>query len=325
MKSERRHELEKNELADRLASGIESTRSYLPIILGGLGVLLVLAVAWGIYGSYSRSQASLAWTDFYFNLTRAEADAFVDVAEDYPNSPAASWARQIAGDNYLQRGIAALYRDKSEATELIGKAIDAFEEVEQQARQPDLRAKALLGLAQAHESLGEIDQAADYYQQLSKTSAQPGLIAKANARLAFLTSQAGKDFYDWFTKLEPKPDAPITLPSDMQLPPTSPDMQFGPGDLDLEGLMGPAAGTPAGGTPAAGLDESPAEATGESPAADAPPAAGQVPPLELAPPASGESTPPPAADAPEATDAAAESPETATQPAGSDDEGASAP
>ncbi|MEO8271127.1 MAG: hypothetical protein ABI557_15505 [Aureliella sp.] len=246
MKSERRHELQKNELADRLAGGIESTRSFLPAILGGLVILAIGAIGWGLYSGYSKSQASAAWTEFYFNLTGGEASSFVDLADDHPGSAAAGWARQFAGDNYLQRGIGSMYSNRVEAKELLGKAIDAFEEVDQAASNSELRSKALLGLAQAHETLGETDKAASYYQQLAKIATQPGLVSEANQRLAFVTSDSGKSFYSWFSQLDPKPDAPIKLPSDMLLPPTTPDLQFGPSDTELNSLLGPAVTNPPG-------------------------------------------------------------------------------
>lgn len=286
MKSERRHELQKNELADRLASGIESTRSLLPVIGIVLGVMLVGAIGWGVYNRYSRGQASAAWTDFYFNLTSGDADSFNDLAADYPQSAAAGWAQQVAGDAFLQRGIASMYRNRTEAKELIGKAITAFESVDQAATNPELRAKALLGLAQAHESLGDVDQAASFYQQLSKVASQPGLINEANQRLAFVTSDTGKSFYTWFSQLDPKPDAPITLPSELSSPPSTPDLEFGPSDTELNNALGKALGLPAGTAPPASTP------AGTSGAPDLP-AGGSVPALQLDnPSASDEAAPP---------------------------------
>lgn len=325
MKSDRRHELQKNELADRLASGIESTRSYLPVIFGGIGLLVVASIVWGIYSSYAKSQASVAWTEFYFNLTRGDADSFVDLAQDHAGSSAAGWARQIAGDNYLQRGISTLYSNKKDAQELIGKAIEAFEEVNQQASNTDLRAKALLGLAQAHESLGELDKAIGFYQQLGKTTTQPGLIAEANKRLAFLTSAAGKEFYSWFSKLDPKPDAPITLPSDMMLPPTTPDLQFGPTDSELNSSIAPPTQSPvdtntAPDLPAGGqVPVLPTDPTSEAPAADKTPetsslpATSAVPPASIVPPAS---QPPATVEVPANTPAASSGSDTPSPTSG---------
>lgn len=238
MKSERRHELEKNELADRLATGIESTKSIMPALLGGLALVAVAAIAWGFYSNYTKQQASVAWTEFYFNLNGGDADSFVDLADDHPSSAAAGWARQVAADNFLQRGITELYRDKKSGEELLGKAIKEFEVVDKTASNPELRAKAALGLAQAHESLGDMDKAASYYQQVAKSATQPGMIAEANQRLAFLASESGKEFYAWFKTQNPKPDAPISLPSDMLTPPTSPDLQFGPTETELNSPNG---------------------------------------------------------------------------------------
>lgn len=290
MKSERRHELQKNELADRLASGIESTRSLLPVIGIVLAVMLVGAIGWGVYNRYSRGQASAAWTDFYFNLTSGDADSFNDLAADYPRSPAAGWAQQVAGDAFLQRGIASMYRNRTEAKELIGKAIAAFESVDQAASNPELRAKALLGLAQAHETLGDVDQAASFYQQLSKVATQPGLVNEANQRLAFVTSDTGKSFYTWFSQLDPKPDAPITLPSDLSLPPAIPDLEFGPSDTELNSALGNALG-PTLGLPA--QTAPPASTPADTSGAPDLPAGGSVPPLQLDDqPASDEAAPP---------------------------------
>lgn len=288
MKSERRHELQKNVLADRLASGIESTRSFLPAILGGLVIAAIGAIGWGLYSGYKQSQASAAWTEFYFNLTGGDADSFVDLADEHPGSAAAGWARQFAGDNYLQRGIGLMYSNRAESKELLGKAIGAFEEVEQGASNPELRSKALLGLAQAHESLGETDKAASFYQQLAKVATQPGLIREANQRLAFVTSDSGKSFYSWFSQLDPKPDAPITLPSDMLLPPATPDLQFGPSDTELNSSLLPATTPPAG---TADEDNIPLDT---SSAPDLP-AAGSVPAL---PPTEEGATAPPAEEEP---------------------------
>lgn len=324
MKSERRHELQKNELADRLARGIESTRSFLPAILGGLVIVAIAAIGWGVYSGYSKSQSSAAWTEFYFNLTGGDADSFIDLADEHPGSAAAGWARQFAGDNYLQRGIGSMYSNRAEAKEFLGKAIDAFEEVDQGASNPELRAKALLGLAQAHESLGETDKAASYYQQLAKVATQPGLIREANQRLAFVASDSGKSFYAWFSQLDPKPDAPIQLPSDMLLPPTTPDLQFGPSDTELNSALGPVLTDPAGTAEEDAIPIEPSSppslpAAGSVPAL---PAAGSVPALQ---PAGGDATAPAAEEEKPATGepalpAASEAPATSETPAATDEE-----
>lgn len=240
MKNERRHQLERNELADRIGAGVESVQSYLPMILGGLVVLAVGALAWGLYSSSARKQAAAGWTEYYFSLTGGDADTFMDISEQYSGSTAASWAQQTAGNGYLQRGIEALYVDKSEGEELIQQAIDAFEGLENHSN-IQLRTKAILGLAQAYESLGEIDKATGYYEELASLATQSGLVDKANERIAFLSSPAGKEFYAWFDKLDPQPAAPIDFSGDLNLPPTSPEgLEFGSGDAGPASAVAPA-------------------------------------------------------------------------------------
>ena len=230
MKSDRRHELEQNVLADRLGAGIESVQSFLPTAIGAIVVVTVLALGWGLYSSSSQRKASAAWTDYYFNLEAGDADAFADIAEKYDGSVAGAWALQTAGNGYLENGLQTLYVNKADGEALIQKAIDEFSKLESQS-DPVLRSKALLGLAQAYESLGEIDKAAGYYDRVAKSTTQPRLISKANERIAFLNSQPGKEFYAWFKSYAPKPGAAITLPENFLNPPTTPDIEFSvPGD-----------------------------------------------------------------------------------------------
>lgn len=232
MNNERRHQLEQNELANRLGDGMQSVQSVLPLLLGGIAILAVGSIGWGLYSSSSKKKEAIAWTEYYFNLSSGEADAFLDVAEGFPTSIASGWARQTAGNGFLQRGIVALYQNRSEGEKLLGQAIEAFEDVESSAQSPELRAKALLGLAQAHESLGNMDEATSYYEQFTTTSSPPRQLNAANERLEFLSSDTGKNFYAWFNTLDPKPDSAIELPGDLTLPPTMQNngLEFGPTD-----------------------------------------------------------------------------------------------
>lgn len=220
-------DLEQNELADRLEHGIQSISPMLPFVLGGIVLLIVGSVGWGIYSNSKRRAESAAWTEFYFNMSGGDPDTFLDVSEGFPDSAMSGWAKQAAGDSYLQRGIDELYRNRKTGEENIQLAIETFEKVEADAESEELRSKALLGLAKAYESLGNLDKANEYYESLTKVDVSPQLLNAVNDRIAFINSTGGKDFYDWFSKLDPKPDAPIQLPSNLSLPPTTPDLSFG--------------------------------------------------------------------------------------------------
>lgn len=235
MKSDRRHELEKNALADSLGGGIQAVQPMLPLILGGIAVLVVGSLGYAMYSSSKKAKAASAWTNYYFNLASEDPDKFVAVADDFPGSTAAGWARQTAGAAYLSQGIQSLYRNRAEGEKLLNQAIEAFEDASQ-ATEPELRNKALFCLAQANEALGQLGKAAEGYEAVSKSTEFPALAVDAGKRLDYIQSDAGKNFYAWFDKLDPKPDSPIDLSGDLSLPPSSPaGMQFDPiGGLNLD-------------------------------------------------------------------------------------------
>lgn len=235
MKSERRHDLQNNELATTLGAGIDKVQPFVQYIVGGVVIAAVLAVGWGVYTNFARKSAAAAWTEYYFTLNTGDAESFKAIANDHPGSAAALWAEQTAGDEYLADGIDALYRDRGQGVELLKRAITCYEAVNSKAQQPELRTRALLGLAQAHESLGEIDKAKTLYQQVIAAGLQPAITTMATNRLAFLNSQLGKDFYTWFGKLKPSPALPPKMPGDLNVPPTSPNLKFDT-PLDTSGL-----------------------------------------------------------------------------------------
>jgi hypothetical protein len=298
MKSEQRHELEKNILADRIGTGIQAARPILPIILGGLAILVIGAFAWGLYSAGAQNRTAVAWTDYYFNLTTSndpasyfdltarDADAFLDVADRFPTSPAAAWAQQSAGSRFLEQGIEALYRNRAEGETLLNQAIEAFSNAAN-SNQPALRTQAHYGLGRAYEAMSQLPEAAEAYEKVIESANFPQLAENARRRLDFVTSQEGKDFYAWFSKLDPRSDAPIRLPGDLSVPPTSPaDMSFDPLDPNFGNAFPPL--PTGGGQPATDYDPAmpESEPTPPSEPADAPPAgaADDEGLLELSPP-----------------------------------------
>ena len=317
MKSERRHDLQSNELAGTLGTGIEKVQPFAQYIVGGVVIAALVAVGWGVYSSFARKNAAAAWTEYYFTLNTGDAELFKSIADKHPGSAAAVWAEQTAGDEYLADGIDSLYRDRGQGIEMIKNAIKSFEEVTSKAPNAELRARATLGLAQAHESLGEIDKAKGYYEDVIAAGLQPAITAVATTRIAFLNSPEGKDFYAWFDKLKPTPAAPPKMPGDLSVPPTSPNLKFDTPPVNTSGLELPKvdATAPAPSTPApTGADGKPLElppAQPATPAAQPAPAVETpaVPAAETPAPATPEAAKP-ATEAPAATAPATETPAT---------------
>lgn len=312
MKSEQRHELEKNVLADRIGNGIESAKPMLPIIFGTIAVVVVLALGWGWYSSVTRGQAAVAWTDYYFSLdtsndpasyfdlTARDAEAFLEVADKFPSSPAGKWAFQTAGGRFLEQGIEALYRNRAEGEKLLNQAIESFEAATDSS-EPVLQTKAHYGLGRAYEALSKLSEASKEYQQVVEKASYEGLKEDAQKRLDYIASEDGKKFYAWFATLDPKPDAPIRLPSDLSTPPTSPgDMSFDP----LGSIMPPTSA-------ADGTVVTPGTTT-ETPVVD--PAAPNNGIIELSPPTGTTTEPTSSSESATSSEPAVESTPPATQP-----------
>ncbi len=225
MKSERRHELQTNYLADHLGTAVSTSKPYASYVIGGLIVAILAALAYGFYSTQVSKAGAAAWGDYYFNIGSGDAEIFQQVAQDHPGTVAALWAKQAWADNKLLEGLDQLYTDRKAAEETINKAIGAYQEVQSKSYENDLKNRAAMGLAQAYESIGKLDDATKYYKQVAAAS-QDGFGAMANSRLAWIASGEGKSFYEWFASVKNTPAAKPDIPADLSKPPTAPDIKF---------------------------------------------------------------------------------------------------
>jgi hypothetical protein len=243
MKTERRHELQQNALADVLTEWIEAVKPYSTAILGGIIAVLVLIGVAAYLSQQAAQQQEVAWDDVFVNpepsgtatpedQQRLRRDRLLGVADEYGDSPAGLYARLTAAESLLTGGIDHLFEDKAKGTDELREAIKHFTQVLEVADEPLFVHKATLGLARAHESLNELPKAREYYQKLID---QKGVFSHlAEARLKDLDRTSTKDFYDWFAQQQPVPRA-NTLPG---IPGLGPEFGFPsssttPSDIDF--------------------------------------------------------------------------------------------
>jgi hypothetical protein len=276
MKSERRHELQTNVLADWLGKVLATLQPYSTYILGGCLVLLVaglvaiIASGWESFWPNSRTARSgRSWAEFMATyseaqreaMERGDSDLLYEFAENHPNSTAGLWARQAQADMDLQSGVSKIYNkaDKNtadEAKDELGNAAEAYQTVMDSAKDsPMLRQRAMLGYAQANEFLSMLTEDADEnqeyvdaarqnYEQLAETAADTTVGRLAAERLRLLNelagaaSSAGEDgsWYRWLAQQELPPPTPIGQ--------GLPGGQGFPGGQGLPGDMGLGGGTP---------------------------------------------------------------------------------
>ncbi len=328
MKSKRRHELQTNELADRLGQWIARVRPYSTLLcVAVLGVVLILA-GW-YYVAASRSQVlAAAWRSVMSAGANPQSDMVEElsrVADQYENSSAGLWAALTAADLEGARGMSLLFSDRAGAETSLGQAKSRYREVSanpRAAQEPLLLQRARFGLAQVCEGLSELEEAAKQYALVSSAAPGTTLGGVAQERVKQLENPEAKKWYHWFANQRPVPrnlgaDRPPgqfpALPAeDLDAVRDSPGPDFLQGlGIDPGSSSAPATPSappdtstapPAGGTGA----ETPAPANAApSPSPAAPPATeNATPPAPAAPPATENATPPAPAAPPATEDAA---------------------
>lgn len=233
MNNQRRHELERNVLAEKMGEGYGKVQPVFKPILMIAAAALLGFLGYQFISSQQSQAESKNWTDYYFNQTSAQQDAesLAALADEFGAKPSGQWTYHSAAQVYLREGSRDLFTNRKQGTDSIRKAIKLWEKVKDSSIS-ELQLSAKLGLAEAHESLGELDAAVKYYQAVADVpGASDDQKKRLNERIAYLKSADAKSFYDWFAKLDPKPTAPPVFSGDLGLPPTTPSISLDPGKL----------------------------------------------------------------------------------------------
>jgi len=222
MKSEQRHKLQQNELADWLGRVYAVIKPYANAILA---VVLLAAVIAGLtvwWTRQSKSEASAGWDQLFAALENGRIVEIGKVAEQNPNSEIGLWATVISGDLHLANGCQELFINKATASQDLQKALDEYTKVRGETRNALLRERAVFGLARTYEALsgtrrsqGELDKAIQNYQDLVDHWKDGPYYSQAKDRLEDLGTSDAKTFYDKFAHFDPQPEfsPPLTAPS----------------------------------------------------------------------------------------------------------------
>ena len=227
MKTERRHELQTNTLADHLGKWIVAIKPYTSIIVTVVVAVIVVAIGWQVMGSLSAGKRGKAWDDFeaarrqlleasaaasVATSTGAEVDdaklnaatrAVKVVIDDYEGQPVGYWARYLLGNHYQTLGTRKLFFDRKEARSDLKEAAIHYTEATA-AEQEDLQQYAYFGLGQVLECQGEIEEAIKAYDDLVKSWPEGPLSASAREASQRLSKPETKEFYVHYETQDPK-------------------------------------------------------------------------------------------------------------------------
>ena len=240
MKTERRHELARNELADWIGDKIEAVKPYSTALTATALALVVAVFAFVLWSRKSEARRAKGWQE-YFTASQSVKEGDEDllkVIDDYPHTPAALWARISIADRQLAKGIDQLFNDRALARQSLDDAVEGFRTALDEASDDQFLAeRATFGLAEAYEAKNDLSQAREQYGAVVKRWPEGAFAGMANDRLSDLERRGTKDFYDWFAKHSPPPKTPKGpgVPGERPTFDTSlPDDLFTPG-IDLHG------------------------------------------------------------------------------------------
>jgi hypothetical protein len=236
MKSERRHELQQNDLAiylDRINKSIEPYSRIIAIVVAGL---FIGAIALMYYSSEQSGKRSVATFDLIKASASQDSEVLLEVGERYPDTIAGAWARIYQGRQYLVEGIQALYNDRENAEQLLADAQAAFRNAMASSNDPLLRSRAHFGIARALESLGDVDAAIESYGDVIAVNESEAMVKEANDRIETLTHPRTQEFLAWFSDQDFSPADPSLPPSMLGGDSLSDGPDFKLPGLDLPGL-----------------------------------------------------------------------------------------
>ena len=229
MKTERRHELQKNELADQLGSWIQQASPYGKQILGVVAGLLLLFLLVRWFSGSQTQQLEKAWLAYHQAINDRELVAggqrlkptrLNQVMETYAGTLPAAWARLRLAEDKLDAGTYLLFTNRAEGQEELQDAQSMFEKVEADAKQFNepargmLLKRASLGKAKAAECLssGDLKDALQDYKNIEDKWPVSSYSMVAKSRQEVLAKESASEFYTWFD--EYKPARPVLPPSD---------------------------------------------------------------------------------------------------------------
>jgi tetratricopeptide (TPR) repeat protein len=270
MKSEKRHELQKNELAEWMGEQLEAARPHAFAIVLGIVLVIGAIVLFVAYSGAGGAAGAVAWNKYFSALNERDPSAALDqLASAEAGTPVGLWATQSYGDHFLTSATMEMFRDRDTAKKSLEKAETAYKKVESAASDPLLKSRARLGLGKVYESLNQTEEAAKWYKLVADTQKDTAIgkaAAKAAERMADPREIAA---LAWFAQQKPRLPTPTPgagsplpgLPNDL---PERPDLSL-PG-LGLDGIGAEKPESPAVEFPKPGETKPPEEKPAEKPA-----------------------------------------------------------
>ena len=208
MKSEHRHELESNELAQWLEQALDKIRPYKMYLVVAVGVALGAVFVNSMMSRRAAEQRELAWRayalasytqDLELNDLREAASS-----EEYAGSKMQEWAYIAWADRQLLLAIRSYFIDRDESTNHIKAAQNIYATLASGTSDLQIQDRARLGLARIYELQDKVEEARKAYAEVGGDFAPV-----AKAAIERLDSPNATETIGWLATAElPTPELP---------------------------------------------------------------------------------------------------------------------
>lgn len=212
MDSERRHELEGNDLAGTTLEFVDRIRPYLRPLLGVIALAFVGLTAWTLISAQQTATTARSWEECLDAVSSGDAEKLSAVIRRHPDTAAASWAQLLLADAAASQGCDRLFTDRPQGVARLEEAIGRYRQLLAARPTGMLAERAVFGLAKANEAIGNLEEARRGYEAVIADHPGGAAASLAAAHLEIVSREATRQWYDWFAAWKPAPPAAADSP-----------------------------------------------------------------------------------------------------------------
>ncbi len=200
MKSERRHELQQNDLALWLTNKFGGVKPYVGMIGGGLVAVVMIWAAVTFFATQSSGEKEKAWNAYNAALWKPQPSRndFKQILDDYPESDVALAAQQRLATMQKNSALDLLLSQPETAKKRLQDAAGNFSAVMTNSKHPLAQQYCAYELARTYESLLELDVAKERYKEVFKRWPKCAYADAATRRYEDLNDPRTDRFYAWY-------------------------------------------------------------------------------------------------------------------------------
>lgn len=207
MDSDRRHELEENDLAGSTLQLVDRIRPHLRTIVTAIGLLFAGLAAWTLIASQQSAAKARSWETCIAALSGGDAAGLEAVVQQHADTPAAGWAQLVLADSALAQGCDLLFAERTRGLARLEDAVGRYRQLLAARPAGMLAERTVFGLAKANEALGNLDEARKGYEAVIADYPGSAAASLAASRVAAVSRDATRQWYDWFAAQKPAPPA----------------------------------------------------------------------------------------------------------------------